>query len=123
MLYQILIACVLSRFSGVRLSETPWTTARQAPLSMGFSSEEYWSGLPFPSRGDLPNPGIKLGSPALQADSLPSEAPRKPWLHIRKSHICLASSQSFMDLHSLPLHPIWVRTEVLSELQVLYFDC
>ena len=48
---------------------TPWTVACQAPLSMGFSRQEYWSGLPFPSPGDLPNPGIKPGSPALQADS------------------------------------------------------
>ena len=53
----------------------PWTVAQQAPLSMGFSREEYWSGLPFPSPGDLPKPGIKPGSPALQADSLPSEPP------------------------------------------------
>ena len=52
---------------------TSWTVACQAPLSMGFSRQEYWSGLPFPSPGDLPNPGIKPGSPALQADSLPTE--------------------------------------------------
>ena len=53
-----------------------WT--RQAPLSVGFSRQEYWCGLPFPSPGDLPNPGIKPRSPALQADSLPSEPPGKP---------------------------------------------
>ena len=52
---------------------TPWTVARQAPLSVGFSRQEYWSGLPFPSPGDLPNPGIKPGSPALQADPLLTE--------------------------------------------------
>ena len=52
---------------------TPWTVARQAPLCMGFSRQEYWSGLPFPSPGDLPSPGIEPGSPALQADSLPTE--------------------------------------------------
>ena len=57
---------------------TPWTVARQASLSMGFSRQEYWSGLPFPSLGDLPNPGIEPESPALQADFLPSELPRKP---------------------------------------------
>ena len=51
--------------SHVRLSATPWT-----PLSMGFSRQECWSGLPFPSPGDLPNPGIETGSPALQADAL-----------------------------------------------------
>ena len=50
----------------------PWTVACQAPLSMEFSRQEYWSGLPFPSPGDLPDPGIEPGSPALQADSLPS---------------------------------------------------
>ena len=54
-------------------SAIPWTVARQAPLSMEFSRLEYWSGLPFPSPGDLPNPGIKPGSPVLQADSLPIE--------------------------------------------------
>ena len=52
--------------------ETLWTVANQAPLSMGFSRQEHWSRLPFPSPGDLPNPGIKPRSPALQADSLPS---------------------------------------------------
>ena len=48
---------------------TPWTVACQAPLSTGFSRQAYWSGLPFPSPGDLPDPGIEPGSPALQADS------------------------------------------------------
>ena len=57
---------------------TPWTVACQAPLSMGFSRQEYWSGLPFPSPGDLPNPGIEPGSSTLQADSLPTELPQKP---------------------------------------------
>ena len=52
---------------------TPWTVACQAPLSMAFSRQEYWSGLPFPSPGDLPDPGIEHGSPALPADSLPTE--------------------------------------------------
>ena len=56
----------------------PWTVAHQAPLSMGFSRKEYWSGLPFPSPGDLPNPGIEPRSPTLQADSLPTEPPVKP---------------------------------------------
>ena len=50
-------------------------------LSMGFSKQEYWNGLPFPSPEDLPNPGIKLGSPTLRADALPSEPPGKPHLH------------------------------------------
>ena len=62
----------------VKVFVTPWTVACQAPLSVGFSRHEYWSGLPFPSPGDLPNPGIEAGSPPLQADTLPSELPRKP---------------------------------------------
>ena len=49
---------------------------------MGFSRQEYWSGLPFPSPGDLPNPGIETGSPALQADSLPSDPPGEPFIHV-----------------------------------------
>ena len=56
---------------------TPWTVACQAPLSMGFSMQEYWSRLPFPSPGDLPDLGIEPGSPALQADALPSKPPGK----------------------------------------------
>ena len=52
---------------------TPWTVACQAPLSIGFSRQEYWSGLPFPSLGDLPDPGIEPGTHALQADSLLTE--------------------------------------------------
>ena len=55
----------------------PMTAACQAPLLMGFSKQRYWSGLPFPSPGDLPNPGIKPWTPALQADSLPTELPGK----------------------------------------------
>ena len=61
--------------SRVRLFGTPWTIAHQAHPSMGFSRQECWSGLPFPSPGDLPDPGIELRSPALQADALPSEPP------------------------------------------------
>ena len=57
---------------------TPWTVALQAPLSMGFSKQEYWSRLPFSSPGDLPNPGIAPGSPALQADSSLTELQGKP---------------------------------------------
>ena len=59
--------------SRVQLFATPRTVARQAPLSMGFSRQEYWSGLPVPSPEDLPDPGIEPRSPVLQADSLPSE--------------------------------------------------
>ena len=64
--------------SRVRLFATPWTVADQASQSMGFSRQEDWSGLPFPSAGDLPDPGIEPGSPALEADALTSEPPEKP---------------------------------------------
>ena len=59
-------------------SATPWTVAHQVPLYMGFSRQEYWSGWPLLSPGDLPDPGIKTRSPALQANSLPSATPGKP---------------------------------------------
>ena len=64
--------------SRVQLFATPRTVAYQAPLSMGFSRQEYWSGLPFPSPGDLPDPGLEPRSPTLRADALPSEPPGKP---------------------------------------------
>ena len=64
--------------SRVQLFATPWTETYQAPQSMGFSRQEYWSGLPFPSPGDLPNPGIEPGCPALQTNALPSEPLGKP---------------------------------------------
>ena len=63
--------------SHVRLFATPWTVAYQAPPSMGFSKQEYWSGLPLPSPGDFPDPGIKPRSPTCQADALTSELPGK----------------------------------------------
>ena len=65
--------------SCVQLFVTPWTVSHQAPLSKGFSRHEYWSELPFPSPGDFPDPEIEPGSPALQADSLPSKPPGKPY--------------------------------------------
>ena len=66
-----------SLLSGVQLFATPLTVARQAPLSMEFSRQEYWSGLLCPPPGCLPDPGVKLRSPALQAGSFPSEPPGK----------------------------------------------
>ena len=63
--------CVLSRFSRIQLFAAPWTIACQAPLFMGFSRQKYWNGLPFPSLGNLPHPGIIHESSAWQVDSLP----------------------------------------------------
>ena len=68
---------------------TPWTVACQASLSMGFCRQEYQSGLPFPSPGDLPNPEIELGSPALQTDSLLTELQGKPFIKWSCSNILL----------------------------------
>ena len=65
--------------SRVRLFVTPWTVAYQLRPSMGVSKQEYWSGLPFRSPGDLPDPGIEPGSPTFQADALTSEPPGKPF--------------------------------------------
>ena len=70
--------------SHVRLFVTPWTVAHQAPPSMGFSRQEYWSGVPFPSPGDLPNPGIEPGCPSLQADALPSEPTGKLYFDLSR---------------------------------------
>ena len=66
--------------SHVQLFVTLWTVALQTSLSMGLSRQEYWSGLPCPSSGDLRDSGIKPGSPALQVESLPSEPPGKPYI-------------------------------------------
>ena len=81
----------------VQLFATPWTAARQAPLSMEFSRQEYRSGLPFPFPGDLPNPGIEPGSLALRADSLLSEpaAPAVVGAAILK---CLTKSETALSL-------------------------
>ena len=68
--------------SRVQLFVTPWTVAYQAPPSMGFSRQEYWSGLPFPSPGDLPDTEIEPRSPTFQADTLTSERPGKPIIKV-----------------------------------------
>ena len=67
----------MKSLSRVQLFVTPWTVAHQAPLSVRFSRQEYWRGLPFPSPGDLPDPGIESRSLTLQADALTSEPPGK----------------------------------------------
>ena len=77
-LYVYVCVCVCELLSHVQLFATPWTVAYQAPLSMVFSRQEYWSGLPFPSPGDLPQPGIKPSSPALASGFFTTEPPGKP---------------------------------------------
>ena len=83
--------CVCVRRSVVSDSATPWTVAHQAFLSMGFSRQEYWSGLPFLSPGDLPNPGIESGSPTLQADSVPFEPGGKSRISYRAHQLAITS--------------------------------
>ena len=82
--------------SPVQLFATLWTVSYMAPWSTGFSRQEYWSGLPFPSPWDLPNPGIELGSPALQTDTLPSEPLGKP----SESHSVMSDSLRPQGLYS-----------------------
>ena len=82
--------CCARLLGRVLIFAIPWTVPRQAPLSMGFSRQECWSGLPFPPPSDLPNPGIEPRSPALPADSLLSEPPGKPTLRLTRSHPFMA---------------------------------
>ena len=85
--------------SRVRLFETRWTIPHRAPLSMGFSRQKYWNGLPFPSPADLPDPGIKPRSLALQADALTSEPPGKPDQYI---HFHCIQKKILLSLFSKP---------------------
>lgn len=99
-------------FSHVRLFVIPCAVARQAPLSVGFSRQEYWSRLPFPSPGDLPNPGIEPRSPALQADSLPSELPGQPRLGTQEKEgisvsICHSQCEEMWKTKSLLTRLPW----------------
>ena len=94
-----------SKPSHVWLFVTPWTVAYQGPLSMEFFRKEYWSGLQFPSPGNLPNPGIEPRSPTLQTDTLPCEPPRKHllWLSAAYSHIL----GIFHEFHTETFHLPW----------------
>ena len=117
-----LCACPLSgqvRAIAVQLLSrvtAPWTVAHQAPLSMEFSRQEYWSGLWFPSLGDLPDPGIKLRSPALQADSLPAEPSRKPNKYHRKILKPLSLPLSHGDVPSVSIRVTMLKTKYLKRL-------
>ena len=107
------ILLCLALLSHVWLFATPWTVAHQVPLSMEISRQEYWSGLPFPFPGDLPNPEIKPRSPTLQADSLPSEPPGKPPIEY----------YSTLKRNEILIHTtIWINSEdiVLNEIRGNY---
>ena len=77
-IWNYIIKSEVKLLSRVQLFVTPWTVAYQAPPSLGFSRQEYWSGWPFSSPGDLPDPGIEPGSPASQTDALSSDPPESP---------------------------------------------
>ena len=106
---QVILKCYCCLVGKSCLSlATPWTAARQAPLSMGFSRQEYWSSLPFPSSGDLPDPGIEPRSPVLQVDSLPAEPqgkPRKP-IHLVKNSNGLEVYESSVVTSLPPFPPV-----------------
>ena len=92
--------------SHVRLFATPWTVAHQALQSMEFSRQDYWSGLPFPPPGDLPNPGIEPGSPARQAGALPSEPPGSE-LEIWKQYGCNVAWGGISQAAVIHKIPFW----------------
>ena len=97
--YQFLQSVVkVKLLSCAWLFSTPWTVAHQAPLSMEFSRQEYWSGLLFPSPEDLPDPGIEPRSPKLQADALPSEPPGKPTINSQTKNKRLLPLQAIMGM-------------------------
>ena len=113
-----MLLLLLSHFSRVRLYVTPWTAAHQAPLSLEFSRQESWSGLPFPSLGDLPDPGIKPASLALAGGFFATEPPGEPlsgetdMLVIKWQIQCLAWSTNMLItivslIMTVFLHPVW----------------
>jgi len=104
--------------SHVRFFATPCTVACQAPPSMGFSRQEYWSGLPFPSPGDLPNPGIKPRSPTLQADYLPSEPSGKPIIINKLYYFKSDYFETFLKLH---FHFIYLKCNRGSQKNVIHY--
>ena len=102
-----IVFTVCYSLSHAQLFAIPWTAAHQASLFMGFSRQGYWSGLPFPSPGDLPDPGIKPRSPALQARSLPTELPGKlKYIIYKVAGQMLKPSWSFLLWSSLMACPI-----------------
>ena len=105
-----MVSCLLARCWTLA---TQWTVACQAPLSVGFSRQEYWSGLPFPPPEDLTNPGIKPGSPALQADSLPTE-------QLNFSRISYVSLTNFSNQDPDGVHEIQPIVWCISLLTLIY---
>ena len=108
--HTLLIIVVVQFLSCVWIFATPWTVAHQAPLSMGFSRQESWSGLPFPTPGDHPNPEIKPRSPSLQADSLPFE-PSGRWHRCKFPFI---TCMTLTDRATIPGYLLWQLAHAFS---------
>ena len=109
--------------SHVRLFATPWTIAYQAPPSMGFSRQQCWSGLPFPSPGDLPNPGIEPQSPALWADALPSEPPEKPGWELMLRTFTIYSLSNFQKCNTVLLTIVTMLYIETLPMTYLFYNC
>ena len=109
---QVMVKFWLTFLKGMKgslwLFATPWTVTYQATLTMGFSRQDCWSALPFPSPGDLPDPGIEPRSPALQADALPSEPPGKPWREWHH-HTCTSATWKKQSIQSCSGHEIAIK--------------
>ena len=116
---------MLSCFGRVRLCATLWTIALQAPLSMVFSRQEYWSGLPFPSPGDLPNPGIEPRSSTLQVNSLPSESPGKPFKLLGFGIIYYAQQETIGNYSNLEIIHTWklFKLFLYNDMESLHSPC
>ena len=112
----------MKSLSRVRLFATPWTVAHQAPPSMEFSRQEYWSELPFPSPGDLPDPGILPTSPAFQADALTSEPPgNPPYIMVGRLYVLLSLGQSFIFHKASLVAQTVKKLSAMQEAQVRFF--
>ena len=118
-------SCIMRKhqlFSSLGLFVIPWT--EEPPLFMGFSRQEYWSGQPFPSLGDLPNSGIKPRSSALQANPLLSESPQKPYV-MTCIHDCAITQSNFTALKilcALPVHPHLPHPLSITNLYIVSVD-
>ena len=103
----------MKSLSRVQLVATPRTVACQTPPFMGFSRQEYWNGLPFPSAGDLPHPGIEPGSPTLRADSSLSEQPGTAVGHVRKWEVGTGLLRTAAPPHPAAVSPLYKPRKVL----------
>ena len=112
----------MKSLSRVHLFVTPWTVAYQDLRSMGFSRQEYWSGLPFPFPGDLPNPEIEPGSPALQTDPLLSKPLGNPYLSIVRTIYDKLTANIILNSENMKAFPLRLGTRQGCTLSLLLFN-